>query len=366
MDLSSLDIKVNQSGHYGIHDDLTIDVGVLRRSKTKMLIHICGTHGVEGFVGSAIQSFLLDNSTIIKKADHDDDTVPTLVFVHALNPFGFAHLRRVNENNVDLNRNFLTESQFEKLKARDPNHFGYVDLMELINPTKINKKWDFFYLKAILHIAKKGYGKLKGSLVTGNYHYSESLFFGGFEMQQSHLLLKTFLLDQFNMPNMKAIGLIDVHSGLGSSGFDSILLHSNDLEEGKQIFGGNDNEFDNHLSEDFGHVYNRRGNKADHAMSGYDHAVGFVPKGMADQLFPSSSKMFLITQEFGTIPGVLVFKAMRAENFMYHYDPTYRMPKHGDELQHAFYLKYNPVWKDNVVTRGEVVYNQLHLKLSSI
>jgi hypothetical protein len=88
MELRSLGMKLNQTGHHGINDDLTIDVGVLRRSKTKVLIHICGTHGVEGFVGSAIQSFLLDNSTIIKKDDHYDDTLPTLVFVHALNPFG--------------------------------------------------------------------------------------------------------------------------------------------------------------------------------------------------------------------------------------------------------------------------------------
>ena len=156
MELRSLGMKLNQTGHHGINDDLTIDVGVLRRSKTKVLIHICGTHGVEGFVGSAIQSFLLDNSTIIKKDDHYDDTLPTLVFVHALNPFGFAHLRRVNENNVDLNRNFLTESRFEKVKARDPNRFGYVDLMELINPTKsFETNWDFFYLRAIYNIAKK-------------------------------------------------------------------------------------------------------------------------------------------------------------------------------------------------------------------
>ena len=27
--------------------------------------------------------------------------------IHALNPFGFAHLRRANEDNVDLNRNFV-------------------------------------------------------------------------------------------------------------------------------------------------------------------------------------------------------------------------------------------------------------------
>ena len=35
-----------------------------------------------------------------------------IVLVHALNPFGFAWRRRWNENNVDLNRNFLDDRSF--------------------------------------------------------------------------------------------------------------------------------------------------------------------------------------------------------------------------------------------------------------
>ena len=33
------------------------------------------------------------------------------VLLHALNPFGFAWRRRVNEDNVDLNRNFLLDDE---------------------------------------------------------------------------------------------------------------------------------------------------------------------------------------------------------------------------------------------------------------
>ena len=32
---------------------------------------------------------------------------PTVILVHALNPVGMAQMRRVNEANVDLNRNCL-------------------------------------------------------------------------------------------------------------------------------------------------------------------------------------------------------------------------------------------------------------------
>jgi hypothetical protein len=48
--------------------------------------------------------------------------LPTIVFVHALNPFGFKHHRRVNEDNVDLNRNFLTAEEWVEVKALDPNY----------------------------------------------------------------------------------------------------------------------------------------------------------------------------------------------------------------------------------------------------
>lgn len=92
--------------------DLSIDVGVIRRSKEKMLVHISGTHGVEGFAGSAIQNAIIDKSNITR----EDPSLPTLVIVHVLNPFGMANLRRWNENNVDLNRNFLTEKKFEEKK----------------------------------------------------------------------------------------------------------------------------------------------------------------------------------------------------------------------------------------------------------
>jgi predicted deacylase len=34
-----------------------------------------------------------------------------MILIHALNPYGFAWLRRVNEDNVDLNRNFRNFSE---------------------------------------------------------------------------------------------------------------------------------------------------------------------------------------------------------------------------------------------------------------
>jgi len=82
-------------------EELAIDVvyeGEVNASK--LLIILSGVHGVEGFTGSAIQTGLLSSTLNLP---HDI----AILYIHAVNPYGFSYLRRVNEDNVDLNRNFI-------------------------------------------------------------------------------------------------------------------------------------------------------------------------------------------------------------------------------------------------------------------
>src|SRR2546430_11472 len=69
-----------------------------------LLLLISGTHGVEGFCGSGCQVALLHDPTFIAEVERSGIAV---LMLHALNPYGFSHLRRVNEDNADLNRNFV-------------------------------------------------------------------------------------------------------------------------------------------------------------------------------------------------------------------------------------------------------------------
>jgi hypothetical protein len=54
------------------------------------------------------------------------------MLIHALNPFGFAWLRRVNEANVDLNRNF---QDFNKSL---PSSAGYEAFHEYL----VSQEWE--------------------------------------------------------------------------------------------------------------------------------------------------------------------------------------------------------------------------------
>ena len=70
-----------------------------------VLLVSSGTHGVEGFCGAGCQAELLRSGLL--------DRLPArtaVLLVHAVNPYGFAWLRRTNEDNIDLNRNFVDHS----------------------------------------------------------------------------------------------------------------------------------------------------------------------------------------------------------------------------------------------------------------
>ncbi len=74
--------------------DYSIDIAILRGRSDKVLLQISGTHGVEGFAGSAIQLALLKNeSNLFARSMNHQDQLPTLIFIHALNPFGMARVR---------------------------------------------------------------------------------------------------------------------------------------------------------------------------------------------------------------------------------------------------------------------------------
>ncbi|KAL3798275.1 hypothetical protein HJC23_000189 [Cyclotella cryptica] len=106
------------------------------------IIHSSGVHGVEGYLGSAIQLRFL-HELIIQNEERLDSRKDALsketklrhvLIIHAVNPYGMRHHRRTNENNVDLNRNALSAEEWKLIRFRDPNFEGYVDLDSVLNP----------------------------------------------------------------------------------------------------------------------------------------------------------------------------------------------------------------------------------------
>ncbi len=109
-------------------EELTTDVAILGpKDAARVLITVSATHGAEGFCGSGVQVGSFESGIA---GELPPGTA--LLAIHAINPHGFAWVRRVTEENVDLNRNFVDHTK------PLPSNLGYEALHEAICPQEWN------------------------------------------------------------------------------------------------------------------------------------------------------------------------------------------------------------------------------------
>lgn len=315
----------------------TTDVAVVvGKKKGSLVVHISGTHGVEGFIGSAIQTDLLQtwNSS---RADG-----ATIVFIHAVNPYGMAHFRRFNEHNVDLNRNVMwTEAQWKEVLERDNNIAGYDNFKELLAPSEAPRLIDRYTLLvyAAYNIVKNGFVAMKSALAAGQYHHAEGLYFGGKAEERSVSVLKE-IASAFR--GFEKVVVIDVHSGLGPEGVDTFMVDSEAKADAARVVFADKKAF----QLDFP----ASGNGG--ASSGYDLARGML------NLSPIlGENIVYVTEEFGTVPGVFVARALILENAAYqHAKGSYIHRVTQDWLRDAFYPQ-KMSFKKSVLKRGRAAFD---------
>ena len=101
-----------------------------------------------------------------------------LVFMHGLNPYGMAHLRRFNESNADLNRNFMFE---EEKYSGVPESYETIEWF--LNPQSSPSRIDMFFPQAVYLILRHGFTTLKQAIAGGQYEYPKGIYFGGSKME---------------------------------------------------------------------------------------------------------------------------------------------------------------------------------------
>ncbi len=278
---------INQLSPTG--EQLTIDVAFSNTSNPSRTIVISsGLHGVEGFLGSAIQlGFLEEYRNIASSSDIK------VVLVHALNPYGFAWLRRWNEDNIDLNRNFLLP---EEVFEGSPK--GYSKFNTFLNPNSPPSRFEAYIFKALRLILRYGMTSLRNTIPVGQYDFPKGLFFGGHTSSKTQEILSQNLPEWIG--NASEVIHIDFHTGLGSSGTYKLLLEPSATPESysrlTRRFGAE--SIEPFSSE--GVSYQIRGGLGTWCQS-------LLPKCRYD----------LLTAEFGTYSSIQVLKALRAENRSY-------------------------------------------------
>lgn len=199
-------------------EELAIDVALLGPPQAEhvVLLH-SGTHGIEGYCGSGIQHALLDEASLLDRAGR---VGARLVLLHALNPYGFSHYRRTNEDNVDLNRNFV---DFSQAPEPDPEYETAHAL--LFPPTW---PWSGENQAAIAeHIARHGIAHWQAAITHGQRVRPDGLFYAGRHPAWSNQVLRDVL--RRHVGGRRSLYWIDVHTGLGPSGVGELIYGGRDV-----------------------------------------------------------------------------------------------------------------------------------------
>ena len=320
-------------------DALAIDVATVGRDGDPTIVTSSGVHGVEGFMGSAVQLALLN-----RLAENGLDPNVRHVLIHAVNPYGFSTLRRFNEDNVDLNRNFL-QSAKDYQGAPD----GYAEQDRFLNPKSPPSSLEPFKVKAVWNIWRNGLQKLKQSVAAGQYEFPQGLFFGGRGPSESaRLVIEN--CDTWIGTSERVIH-IDFHSGLGAFGTYKLLLSvpadSPDYRWYTKTFGA-----------DCVEAYASPGE-----ATAYD-ASGLFNEWMRNHF--SSRDYKDVCAEFGTYPVIRVLGALRAENRSHHHgseaSSSYQSSKR--ELLECF-CPQDESWRERVVDSGLEIIDQSTAALRS-
>lgn len=202
-------------------DDLYIDNIYLPATEENenLIVLTTGVHGMEGYIGSVMLDVFFDE--IYPTLDTKE--VGVLVVAN-VNPYGMKYMRRYNENNVDLNRNFIIDwKNFDLASNKD-----YPEVKNFLQPEgKIgNAFWHEvgFYLSLAKEAITKGADKVSDALLTGQYEYAQGVYYGGNGDEKSTAYLKG-VFDDCLEGEYENIVHIDIHSGYGPR-YNMVIFNS--------------------------------------------------------------------------------------------------------------------------------------------
>ncbi len=306
-------------------EELAMDVALDGNAQAESLLIVSsGCHGVEGHCGSGVQVFALHDAEWREKAR---DQGVAVLYVHALNPYGFSHSRRVTHENVDLNRNFLDFSQ------PLPVNEAYASLHALLLP----EQWppsaaNQAEIDAL--IAREGLGFYQAAVTRGQYQFADGLFYGGNAPTWSNKALREVLRTQAG--RARRLGWIDIHTGLGPNGI------------GERIFAGRDDKA----------AYARAnawwGTAAAPVTSMYDGSstsaflTGLMCYALDDEC--PQAEHTSIALEYGTEPMLEVTAALRGDHWLHCH------PEAPAELAEAIHTRMLAAfYSDTDAWRGQVI-----------
>ncbi len=302
----------------------------------KVLVLLSGTHGIEGLCGSAIQVGSIKTGWH-RQADGD----LAILMIHGLNPWGMSHFRRVNEDGVDLNRNFLDFQQALPINSL------YDQLADVIVPQQWTTKTQVKTFNQIVEYLFNSESQIE-DLARGQYQYWYAPFYGGEVPTWSNRVFDKIANKYFL--DKQVVGLLDYHTGLGQYSTGQLMTIANHTVTQQNLASA---------------IW---GDKL--VMTGSENSVAaYQPQGTLITTLQNkltTSICIAAAYEFGTIPQTEVFNALRADHWLHAYGDlnSEQASEIKQNMLNAFYGDRSD-WQESIFNLALSAQEELYTGLKS-
>jgi len=291
----------------------------------KVMVLIGGTHGIEGFAGTAIE---IDVLRLIAGGHVVIPANTAVLMVHALTPWGYAWLRRCDADGVDLNRNVVDFSR------PIPENTGYEELKPALFLADTQQRKSVFAEFEHLH----GREALEKAISAGQYCDPVGPFYGGLVPAHGRLVVED-LIHKYSL-QQRDLAAIDLHTGLGSFGYGEIIC---------------DHQPDSPATKVARQWY---GDSVTLPLLGTSSSV---PKlGLLDYAWHAimNERSCYITLEFGTYRTDQLFEVLLRDHQLWAQSNNDPARREHSQLMRQHFCPNDQAWKEMVLFRGRQVINQ--------
>ena len=293
-----------------------------------VLVVIGGTHGIEGFAGSAVQIDLL---RWLGTEQADLPANSAILLIHGLTPWGYAWLRRCDSNGVDLNRNAVDFSR------PLPENSDYLLLKPVLFAADLEQRQALF----AKFTAQFGRVALEKAISGGQYLDPEGPFYGGKAPAHGRLVCES-LMQRYALQERR-LAVIDVHTGLGSYGYGEIICDHAPNSAGAAV------------------AANWYGDSVTLPLAGNSSSV---PKlGLMDYAWHAimDQRSCFITLEFGTFSTDHLFEILLRDHRLWAQENNQAERLAHSQIMKRHFCPAEAAWQEMLLFRGRQVITQAWL-----
>ena len=311
-------------------EELACDVAVHHPEGAEIaLVTSSAVHGVEGYAGSALQKFFIEQYPGKKIAT---------IHVHALNPVGFAYDRRADADNFDVNRNFIGD--YSSLPTQDE----YLEYAHIIVPSP---RYNTLLTEVKLaYYALTQPDRMKDIITRGQSSCEKGMYYTGRKPSWSRGVWERVI--SHHLSRYSQVIHLDVHSGLGEYGAIQMMgASAQDQEAGLARAAWGDNL-----------AFLRNADGTNETLS--STTIGEIQNswGLVKGNKPARAATF--TMEFGTLPPLDVFKALRADHAAHARGETDPAVLSGIRAgMRGAFAPSEPLWLQKVLQNGGEAYRSM-------